>query len=262
MLHDLYEWLATPISGAAGHFIAPAVSWHGRIMTFAWGVLVPLAVVLARFFKVMPRQHWPATLDNKTWWHGHRWCNYCAQAVTVIGICLVWQQDGYGGAVRDMHAVLGWSLFALGLLQVLGGHLRGTKGGPTAPRRDAHGAAIDLHGDHYDMTARRIWFERVHKSLGYLALLLAMAAIAMGLWAADAPRWMWLVLACWWGGLLSLAVRLQRQGRCIDTYQAIWGLDPSLPGAALKPVGWGVRKLGKRMASGEQELNRARGPFS
>ncbi|WP_242702568.1 MULTISPECIES: cytochrome b561 domain-containing protein [Achromobacter] len=262
MLQDLYAWLATPISGSTGHFITSAVSWHGRIMTLAWGVLVPLAVMLARFFKVMPRQPWPAALDNKAWWHGHRLCNYCAVALAVIGICLVWRQDGYRGPVRDAHAFLGWSLFALGLLQVLGGHLRGTKGGPTAPRRDAQGAVIDLHGDHYDMTPRRIRFERVHKSLGYFALLLAVAAIAMGLWTADAPRWMWLAIVCWWAGLFSLAARLQRQGRCIDTYQAIWGLDPSLPGAALEPVGWGVRKLGHGMASGKPELNQARGPLS
>ena len=36
--------------------------------------------------------------------------------------------------------------------------------------------------------------------------------------------------------------RLQRQGRCIDTYQAIWGPDPRHPGNRLKPVGWGVRR--------------------
>ena len=33
--------------------------------------------------------------------------------------------------------------------QVLGGYLRGSKGGPTDHR---------LRGDHYDMTARRVWF--------------------------------------------------------------------------------------------------------
>lgn len=262
MLHDLYEWLATPISGAAAHFIAPAVSWHGRVMTFAWGVLAPLAVMLARYFKVMPGQPWPARLDNKVWWHGHRLCNYCAVALTALGICLAWGPARYGGAVREAHALLGWSLFALGLLQVLGGHLRGTKGGPTAPRRDARGAVIDLHGDHYDMTPRRILFERLHKSLGYLALLLTIATIAMGLWTADAPRWMWLAIACWWAVLLGAAARLQRQGRCIDTYQAIWGPDPSLPGAAAGPVGWGVRKAGRGWPLGMQELDRTRGPLS
>jgi hypothetical protein len=36
--------------------------------------------------------------------------------------------------------------------------------------------------------------------------------------------------------------RWQRAGRCIDTYQAIWGPDPAHPGNRRPPVGWGVRR--------------------
>jgi hypothetical protein len=35
-------------------------------------------------------------------------------------------------------------------------------------------------------------------------------------------------------------VSLQRAGRCIDTYQAIWGLDPDLPGNRRRPIGFGI----------------------
>jgi hypothetical protein len=131
---------------------------------------------------------------------------------------------------------MGWTVMALGWLQVLGGLLRGTKGGPTDSR------AVGLAGDHYLMTPRRVAFERLHKIGGYVALVLALAVIPLGLALADAPRWMWLVIGGWWLVLAVAAVRLQQLGRCLDTYQAIWGPDPALPGNRLQPIGWGVSR--------------------
>jgi hypothetical protein len=75
-------------------------------------------------------------------------------------------------------------------------------------------------------------------------VLLAVLVIALGLVAADAPRWMALALAVWWLMLGALGWRWQTQGRCIDTYQAIWGPDPMHPGNRVPPLGWGVRRLG------------------
>jgi hypothetical protein len=51
-----------------------------------------------------------------------------------------------------------------------------------------------------------------------------------------------LVLALWWALLGAAFARWQRAGRCIDTYQAIWGPDPAHPGNRRPPVGWGVRR--------------------
>lgn len=93
------------------------------------------------------------------------------------------------------------------------------------------------------MSRRRRIFEHVHKTLGYGALLLSALTLLAGLWVADAPRWMWLGLLAWWLVLVVVAVRLQRQGRCIDTYQAIWGPDPHHPGAGVRPIGWGIRRV-------------------
>ncbi|MGL4239726.1 MAG: cytochrome b561 domain-containing protein, partial [Beijerinckiaceae bacterium] len=106
-------------------------------------------------------------------------------------------------------------------------------GGPTEP---------SVRGDHYDMTARRRAFEHLHKSAGYLALALGVAAIVTGLWQANAPRWMWIALAAWWGLFLAAFVALQRRGLAFDTYQAIWGPDACHPGNARRPIGWGVRR--------------------
>lgn len=113
------------------------------------------------------------------------------------------------------------------------GTARGSKGGPTDH---------ELRGDPYDMSPHRLRFERIHKGLGWLTVLSAMAVIALGLLVADAPRWMPWVLLAWWSALALLALRWQGQGRCIDTYQAIWGPDPVHPGNRQRPIGWGVRR--------------------
>ena len=243
MVDTLAHWLLTPWSGAADHAVAPAVAWHARLMVLAWGMAIPLAVLLARYFKVVPGQDWPRALDHKAWWHGHRLLNYAAVLLTAAAVVLVWPAGRYSGIARDLHAWLGWTVAVLAVLQVLSGVLRGSKGGPTAPRRASDGHVLDLQGDHYDMTRRRRVFEHAHKGLGWMALGLSVGAIVLGLRTADAPRWMWLLLPAWWALLVVLAVHWQRQGRCIDTYQAIWGADPRLPGATVAPIGWGVRRL-------------------
>jgi hypothetical protein len=120
-----------------------------------------------------------------------------------------------------MHAAMGYAVLAFGALQFLAGWLRGSKGGPTE---------ADIRGDHYDMTFRRVVFEHVHKSVGYLALGLAAVTILTGLWAANAPRWMWLAVGGWWLLLLAASLRLQSLGRHVSSYHAIWGPDPAHPG--------------------------------
>ncbi|MEM9048572.1 MAG: cytochrome b561 domain-containing protein [Pseudomonadota bacterium] len=222
------DWLLAPIDPARAHEVGLAVSWHGRLMVLAWAVLAPIAVIMARFFKVMPRQDWPRQLDNPTWWRSHWMGQGAVFALSVLGLALVWQSS------RPMlwHAVLGYAVFVGLALQILMGIFRGSKGGPTAP---------SLRGDHYDMTRWRLRFEAVHKSFGYTLLVLAMITVLMGMWLANAPRWMWLGLGFWWLGLIVLSGWLQNRGFAIDTYQAIWGPDPVHPGNR-RPPGWGMRR--------------------
>jgi len=216
MLHTITHWLLAPLSGTSEHEISPWISWHGRVMVLAWSVLLPLGVIGARFFKVMPGQDWPRVLDKKTWWYAHLVLQYGGVACTLLGIWLILSGIQGSGAAALWHARTGWLVAALGIAQVLSGVLRGSKGGPTDVR---------MRGDHYDMTPRRVVFEWVHKCGGYTALLLAVFATFSGLAAADAPRWMGLVLFMWWMTLIVTWLVLQKQGRCIDTWQAIWGPD-------------------------------------
>ena len=228
-----WNWLLAPLSGAIEHHIAGWTAWHARLMVLGWGILLPLGALAARFFKIVPGQDWPEQLDNKAWWHAHRVLQYAGVLAMTMGLVLAWGLGSRHDTVAQVHAWLGWSLCIAGWAQVAGGLLRGGKGGPT----DAQ-----LRGDHYDMTRWRIGFERVHKSLGWLAIALAGVTIVLGLAIADAPRWMGVVLALWWSAFVAVFVRLQRQGRCVDTYQAIWGPSAAHPGNRQPVVGWGVRR--------------------
>jgi hypothetical protein len=228
------DWLLTPVSGASEHTIAPWAYWHARAMVLAWGVLIPAGALMARFFKVTPQQDWPRVLDNRTWWDAHRRLQWCGVLCMTLGLALAWRHAGsHAGVLARLHGLAGWALVMAGWLQIALSAWRGSKGGPTSEQ---------LRGDHYDMTPKRQRFERLHKSLGWLSLCAAIPVVFAGLWLVDAPRWMPIVLAAWWCLLGGAFAVLQRQGRCIDTYQAIWGPETHHPGNQLAPIGWGVRR--------------------
>ncbi|KIT14839.1 cytochrome b561 domain-containing protein [Jannaschia aquimarina] len=223
----MIDWLLAPIDLTRPHDVGALHAWHGRLMVLAWGVLVPLGVIIARFFKVLPRQRFPEVVENLFWWRTHLAAQGGALVLMAVGLVLVlWTGPGVSATAGAwVHHWLGWAILALGAAQGMSGLLRGTKGGPTDPRGS-------LRGDHYDMTRRRLVFERVHKTLGYAALALSLAAVMTGLWQANAPRWMWMSLSFWWGGLAAAFVIFQRRGMVVDTYVALWGPDPSHPGNA------------------------------
>lgn len=229
----MWEWLLSSIDPSRGHEVGVALSWHARLMTLAWGVIAPTAVFAARFLKILPWQRWPAELDNKTWWRGHLWGQSVAYALSLVGLGLIWMSTGNPSA--PLHTVLGYVVLGLGTLQVALGVFRGTKGGPTAPAPDG-----SPRGDHYDMTPWRLMFERVHKSLGYLALALGAVTILSGMWSANAPIWMWITIPGYWALLGGLSAYCQARGFSYDTYQAIWGPDPSLPGNKMRKMGLGT----------------------
>lgn len=226
----MFEWIVAPIDPTRAHEIGFAVSWHARSMVLAWGVLAPLAVLIARFFKVLPGQDWPREVDNLVWWRSHWIGQSIVLGLTAIGFSLVLPLNLNA---MSLHNWLGFVLIAFLAVQVLLGIFRGSKGGPTAS---------DMRGHHYDMTPWRHVFEALHKSLGYAALALAVLVILTGLWKANGPVWMWGALALWWAGLIVAFVLLQRRGMAIDTYQAIWGANPEHPGNQLPHPGWGVRR--------------------
>jgi hypothetical protein len=211
-------------------------------MVLAWVALLPLGMLVARFYKITPRQDWPRRLDNKFWWHSHLGLQYSGICAMTLAAAIAWWHGDLWHSGLPLHGIVGWVVVVLGWLQVLGGWLRGSKGGPQPTAQ----APIDtaIAGDHYDMTLRRRVFERLHKSLGYFALLLSVLAVALGLRLADAPSWMGWTVGVMWAAGLALFVRLQRASRCVDTYQAIWGPDQRHPGNRMEPIGVGISRRG------------------
>ncbi len=220
MIAEAISWLLASVDPARPHAVDLGIAWHGRLMVLAWGVLIPLGVVVARYFKVTPGQDWPRELDNALWWRSHLACQYLGGLAMIAGFLMIWWSGGSAGTAW-LHRALGYCVLGFGALQFVAGWLRGSKGGPTDSA---------LRGDHYDMTRRRILFEHVHRSVGYLAVATGAVTIMTGLWAANAPRWMPLALGLWWGLLIVAAIRLEAQGRHMSSYLAIWGPDPAHPG--------------------------------
>lgn len=220
----MIEWLLAPIDPGRAHAVDFAISWHGRLMVLGWGVLAPLGVLVARFLKVTPRQDWPAQSDNQFWWVSHWTAQYSAFVLTAIGIVMILRASPSASATQGiwLHRSLGWAITGFGIAQIASGWLRGSKGGPTDPEGP--------RGDHYDMTRRRIIFERFHKVMGYSVLALAALTILSGMWQANAPHWMWGGIISWWVCLGCLAFVLQRKGMAMGSYQAIWGPDQRHPG--------------------------------
>ncbi|MEX0348120.1 MAG: cytochrome b561 domain-containing protein [Paracoccaceae bacterium] len=242
----MWDWFTSPIDPDRAHEVGFAISWHARSMVLGWAVLAPLAVMAARFFKVMPGQDWPRELDNQSWWRSHWIGQALVLGLSIFGLALVlpsrWNE-------MSLHNWLGYAVLFGMAVQVLLGLFRGSKGGPTAPAADG-----SWRGDHYDMTAWRRAFEYMHKLLGYSLLLLAAATIVLGLWKANALVWMWLALAIWWALLIVAFVHMQQRGMAVDTYQAIWGDDPCHPGNQQPAPGWGVRRRGGGHNDGEKHV--------
>jgi hypothetical protein len=202
-------------------------------MVAGWTILLPTGMLIARFFKITPRQNWPASLDNKFWWRSHVWLQAAGLALVLFGLAVVYGRGAGGSALASAHHLGGWLVIAIGVLQLLSGLLRGTKGGPTATA---------MRGDHYDMTRRRVVFEYLHKTLGWAAMPVVIGVTAVGLVLVDAPRWMALVIGIWWIVYALVFAWLQARGRCVDTYQAIWGPDSHHPGNRRRPIGWGITR--------------------
>ena len=191
--------------------------------------------MLARFFKITPRQDWPRELDNKTWWRGHLAFQYAGGAATVVALGLIL----FRPEVADdsgPHRVVGWTVAGLAAVQFLAGWLRGTKGGPTAPTPDG-----SWFGDHYNMTLQPSEAEDQHGPPGGQRDPHPDRRVRDPESGQDCHRSEQNQQVP--GGLVDMLEEDAPKGPCGDTNHAIWGPDSRHPGNNMKPIGWGIRRL-------------------
>lgn len=220
------EWLLGSIDATRPHEITPAQAWHGRLMLLAWGICIPLGIFIARYLKVTPNQIWPEELDNIFWWRSHLTLQIGGTGIMLLALCIILTfSNSLASFPVNWHGWIGWTIISLACMQIASGYLRGSKGGPTAPSADGN-----LRGDHFDMSRRRVLFEAFHKTVGYLLLLGGASGVLHGMWTANASRWMFVCIISFWVLLGVSALIISRRFVVRNTYHAIWGPDPNLPG--------------------------------
>ena len=131
---------------------------HGVLMLIGWGFLLPMGVLFAKFFK-----HRPGSL----WFKIHRTCQCVGLTVAIIGWLValwnfnVFQDKGYNSY---RHGVSGSVTMIIGILQPL-----------NAVLRPLHSQESDE-----DKSQGRVYWEYLHKGLGYSALVLSVVTIGLG----------------------------------------------------------------------------------
>ncbi|EOD80687.1 ferric reductase [Grimontia indica] len=201
---------------------------HALLLVLSWGVLSPIIITVTRYFKVTPGQNFPIALDNKFWWVTH-WLGHAGVIVlSIIAFGLsVWSIGGFD--LSTLHAKVGIAVLALSVIQGGYGWARGTKGGPV----DDDGNPVPRnmwYGDHYNMTLYRRLFEWLHKSMGYVVLIVSHLCLYTGFFLFNLGAWAYILLLVMEVFMVGAYVLFSLQHRWIDTYHAIWGFSRSHPG--------------------------------
>ncbi|WP_203077345.1 cytochrome b family protein [Falsiroseomonas ponticola] len=216
----------------------PAIVAHGALMATAWGAMLPAGAAIARWRKVTRQQRFPDQLDNQFWWNRHRQLQHGGVALTLAGTAAILAATG--GSFYSLHGQIGLGLVLLALAQVALSAARGSKGGPTDPAADP-ARPETWRGDHFDMTPRRILFERLHKAIGWGSIGAGPIVILLALSILGFPAPLMLLLALPYLALAAFAVLQAWGGRHVDTYVAIWGRlrSPLLRPGVVPPPGEG-----------------------
>ena len=81
------DWLRAPLHTGPLDDVNPVDFWHGVLMGTAGAVLVPVAVLAARYWKIVPGQDWPRIINHRGWQrvHGHGSSQRCRNATAERG---------------------------------------------------------------------------------------------------------------------------------------------------------------------------------
>jgi Eukaryotic cytochrome b561 len=171
------------------------MSAHGWLMLIACGVMMPLGVIIARYYKVIK----PTDLDNKFWWHSHLFLQITSIILSYYAFFLVFR-----GGFDHLHGQLGGVSIILITLQLLSGLFRGSR------------------ETHFNMTLYRRVFEAFHKTTGWLLLILLPYNLASGLIIIGEYRIIY-ILFSWYFVLILWCIYCIKTKKHVPTHQAIWG---------------------------------------
>lgn len=130
---------------------------HGSLMLIGWGLLLPMGAIFAKLFKHRP---------DGLWFKIHRAMQTFGLVLAIIGWIIALTNFSVFGDVGQMnynHGVMGMTVMVIGLLQPLNAVIR-----PHPPK------------DGEEKEAKRLYWEILHKGMGYAGLLLAIATIGIG----------------------------------------------------------------------------------
>ncbi|CAO1944082.1 unnamed protein product [Urochloa humidicola] len=96
-------------STAGGSSASSARKWHGAMAGLGWGVLMPVGVALARYF----RRHDPF------WFYAHVSVQGVGFVLGAVGVAAGFKLNDVGVAGTDSHQALGVAILVMGCLQVL-----------------------------------------------------------------------------------------------------------------------------------------------
>jgi len=138
---------------------------HASMMIIGWGTLLPLGVIIAKLGRHLE--------PNGLWFKLHR-------PLQIIGLCFAFtgwiialtqfNALEYGVGDRMIHAYIGMIVMSMGLLQPINAFFR--------PHIDP---------EHDKSTLRFAW-EILHKSFGYISILLAVVVISIGTMIVPRPE--------------------------------------------------------------------------
>ena len=161
----------------AGTLETPSIA-HGSLMIIGWGFLLPTGVASARLLKHRP---------NALWFKIHRIMQIFGLVVAICGwgVALAEFDVFIGSGTGSYnHGVLGMTVMILGLLQPLNALIR--------PHPPEAGEKRPL---------KRLIWEIVHKSSGYIAIILAAVTICYGTFVICCHntelRAAWIVTLVW-----------------------------------------------------------------
>lgn len=171
-IHAVRSMDMTQVNYISGQATILSNGWydvHATFMTFSWGILMPVAVIFARYGKSFP---------NALWFSVHRIAQIVAYVMAVLGffVALGMVQGSHYKTV--WHAQFGTFVLIWGLAQLLVGIFR--------PHKDEKEGAMESSG------ARKI-FEIAHPWSGRILLFFALIQIFGGMAIRQSPAG-WIVL--------------------------------------------------------------------